>query len=1142
MVQKNVVLIETLEGGGTGILYPCSVRKNYFEEIERWENSWQYVLVLTNAHVLNTIGLNEQEKEKDFKPQILLHIYDNMQKEIPQSSIKKILVYNPGYFLDGKDDIAALLVALDSVISLTLEEKIDSRILENREEIFMEGYPGVLYEDFVSGRLQLQGIEKKVFPINEEVGVYQITDDYHWYNGMKDRQLLQGLSGSPVYRTQGGEPYLLGMVQSVSDIQYGENPFKLMYYIRFSYIFKHLRTANCIIYKRRDEYTWELEWIYGEKEKKKEKKVSILLLGGSGAGKSSLSKSFAYHGNELYSTNDGQTTRTKVIYDYSIVCPEAKVEVKFLTQAEFCDRMMKKIGRKPALFLFKELLVLDEKSVENEMEFLENCYKLLRLIEKKEEIDRYPNILGDVRAIKDGKLDNLQILSCYENILDIFWERISFPNVRFLLDNRCLNKIREKYLVGNEESKVDKLKQNKDLPKDIVENLKYLVEYCEVEDNYEEAFIKFQENMIEAIYRKNKGLKKHQDFSDQSIYSNLEKAEFIKKYQDILLFCEGYFDIQEFNAILPSNYRQQFYETLKSTKSDQNNKVQLADKLFKINEIEEEGEEATYFGKKPGIKQILQFRSGMQDYYKAVHRILKEQLQKNYNIKDNKMIFDLNDMDQEKRRALQQCLQVTSKGSLTGIVNYIQVKDMISDEYAFVLQELGILNLQLVDTCGLDHVDVKQPNVLKHMLYENRYYYDDKELVSMHEISIVYLKKLDSGRPDELRTVLPCVREVFPASPVYCLFTGIDIFYRTPEEIAAIHWKRENDNMPKAVKYILSDKFRKDCNIDENMYIVMRNNLIPYCGKAEFVKKCFQMYHNNVTYIRKLLASITMMEYSSLEIVEWGLLKKVLDKMKKKSWNYAIEDFEGKEKELVEETEKLVRKIFEKASLQSYSFRYNTKQADILSFCKRNNMGYSGTYYHQLNQRFHEGYSKAIMESGKDLAQLFKPKESAVIAAMKNLEKLYLGDGKNLIKVDLEENKKNKFRKTLDEMFGKDCYKYNPLQDDLRKEVAKKRNEIFDDIFNFKKGLENTDISKKFVIHYLQCLKVQIVNDNSIKSKNMLKLNSNFTDVLQKLKNEYMEKYRGEKNNDCEMEKRFNELMQYYFTLSKKDNDSTDNM
>lgn len=70
----------------------------------------------------------------------------------------------------------------------------------------------------------------------------------------------------------------------------------------------------------------------------------MLLLGGSGAGKSSLARDFAYHGEQIYSTNDGQTTRTKVIYNYRIRNSNNSADVKLLTKDEFRDRMVEKAG------------------------------------------------------------------------------------------------------------------------------------------------------------------------------------------------------------------------------------------------------------------------------------------------------------------------------------------------------------------------------------------------------------------------------------------------------------------------------------------------------------------------------------------------------------------------------------------------------------------------------------------------------------------------------------------------------------------------------------------------------------------------------------------------------------------------------
>jgi len=1149
MIHKNLVLIETIEGGGTGILYPCKVRRNLFKEMESWENSWQYVLVLTNSHVLSTIGLENQEKVMDFKPQVLLHFYDNMQKEIQQQKIKKILVYNSGCSLEGKDDIAALLVALDNTVSITLEEKIDSSILENRKEIFMEGYPGVLYEDAVSGRLQLQGMEKKIFPLNEDVGVYQITDDYHWYNGFQDRWLLQGLSGSPVYRLQGADSYLLGMTQSVSDIHRGENPFKLMYYIRLPYVFKHLREANCIIYTRKDEYTWELEWIYGQREDGTGREVSLLLLGGSGAGKSTLAKAFAYHGNELYSTNDGQTTRTKVFYNYFIIFQKPNAEVKFLNQAEFCDRMMEKVGHRPALLLVQKLFDLEEDSVKDEIDFLENCYKLFSLINKKKELERHPNVLEDIQAVKNGEINNRQALSCYEDIFDIFFERFDTSMVKYLLDDCLLQKIKINYRKKDEENRtletalIEYLNEkDKNFNMNLLKllNTKYLEKYCKNDMDHEEAFKSFQKGMIGDCLGKVDNFEEQVTHSEQSIFYKLQDDIFLQQYQDVILFCEGYFDIREFLPILPQNYQNLIFLEMVKKKDTDVIKLQCADMLFEINEKQEETESLynsdeqekwISTDRKPGTQLKVGFCSRIKEYYRSLHVVLKKQLKEKYGVSENpfQLTFELNRMNLEKRRLLRQCLQVTDSGSLTGLVNYVLIQDMVSDEYATILQELGISKLQMVDTCGLDHIEVKNHNMLKRLLYENLYEYEYKKLVKMSNISVLYVKKLDSGKPDELRTVLPCVREVFPSSPVYCLFTGIDIFYRTPEEIASIRWKQENQDVPKAVKYIMSEKFKNDCNVEDNMYIVMRNNLIPYCGNTELVKNNFQTYKNNITYIRMLLASISIKEYSSLEIIETELLERVLEKLKRESKNNNKEqNFESEEGKVIKATEDLIRDIFSKASLQSYSFRYNTKQADILSFCLRNRMSYSGTYFHQLNQRFHEGYSNAVSESGGRLADELSPKKSALKAAMKNMESMYLGEDDNLVKVNIES--KNSFRITLDKMFETGYYEYNPMNVKWSKEELKEnRDRVFDDIFNFKKGLRDPNILREFVLFYLECLKKQIEEDNRIKSENILKLNSEFTNILQKLKDEFMEKYRTGELSTKELENRFNEMMKYYF-------------
>ena len=964
MIQKNIVQIETMESMGTGIMYPCNVRGALYDY------RMQYFIVLTNSHVLSTIGIMGNNQE--YKHQIIVRFYDDMQNEVPQSQIKSIQVYNAGNHMENKDDIAALLLVVNGTVPITLEKKIAAGPVENRSTLYMEGYPGVLLEDEVSSRIQLQGVEKTVFPPNEAVGIYQITDDYHWYNNFQDRQLLQGMSGGLVYQVQGEEVYLLGMAQSVSDIHIGENPFKLMYYIKMKYILKHLREADCIIFSKEDKDSLNIEWIYGQKMNSN-KKNTLLLLGGSGAGKSSFAKDFAYHGNEICSTNDGQTTRTKVIYEYAITEEHPRAEVKFLTQEEFVEQMIKRLGHRPAILVMKQLFRLSPRSVQDEKNFLENCHRLLLKLQDNRKNQRYKTIIGDLNAVLQNGMDAKSTLRCYENLIQILWENFPLDWIKYLIDSNLLWELKVNYkksgmiLING----VQIERKPEELDASLSENESKVAsavrDFLESNaDNEPDDFAVFQEEIIQQFVKDN--------FIKQNEAGRIAirlDENFEKIYTDELLYCEGFFDIKEFQSLLPSEYKHQFYKKMKEKKDSCN--------IFQIDSeiLEEEKNNG-----KSGQRIIVNIHNGIKEWYRAVHAVIKEQLLQHYdgmNENNLQLTFDLKQINQEKRKLLQQCLQVTAWGSLTGIINFVRIYDMVSDEYAYVLAELGIKTLQLVDTCGLDHIEYYDKQKLKNILYENLYYYNGNKMVRLSDISVLYVKKLDSGKPDELRTVLPCVREVFPASPVYCVFTGIDIFYRTSEEIAAISWKRDSENMPKAVQYIFSEKGKESiCSeqgekrniLDQNMYIVMCNNLIPYCGEKQLVRTNYQFYKNNTTYIRKLLASISMKEYSSLEVIETKLIDKICSKIgqidrnkeiqdKTSEWNRQLKDREltsDEEYRFIQAVEVLVKEIFADASLESHDFRYNTKQADIVSFCKRNTMGFYCTYRHQLNQRFHEAY------------------------------------------------------------------------------------------------------------------------------------------------------------------------------------------
>lgn len=1145
MISKNVVLIETMDSVGTGFLYPCKYEKDSY---------YQYFIVFTNSHVLHNIGLNQgtEEPTKNYKGQVFLSFYDNLGKKVDQENIKEIRVYNSGNFMRNEEDIAALLVAVKKIVPMTLETGICHRQLDNREILYLEGYPGVLLEDEVCSRIQLEGMEKRIFPSNEKLGIYQITDDYHWYNDYKDRSLLQGLSGSLVYLEKAGKSEILGMAQSVSDIKQGENPFKLLYYIKFTQILKHLREANCIIFSKETENCYQIQWIYG-KVFDREKKITLLLLGGSGAGKSSFAKDFAYHGNQIGSISDGQTTRTKVIYNYGILNKNDKskggdtgniVDIKIMTKEEFTDRMMEKVGQHPALLMSQAIFQLKNESIKDNITFLENCYNLLQLIKGKQQIAWWPDkMLDDIKAGIHHLLSNKKMIKCYEDIIETLCTYYSVNVVKYLLDEHYIMKLRERYQQAKQENNDSWLGDHELLEKYLL-NMDTVKGYCDSPaDSLDVRFKEFQMAAVNELNKKN-GIF-HYRREDMSTCLNNE--EFRKAYLASLFSVEGCFALKEFDDIFSEENQEEFINGIEFYQYD-----------FQVDDLEDIDQENRYKEKRYNVE----FYSKIEAIYGELHTRIKKYLidqYGKYGITENNlnMHLNLNNMDDEKRKLLQKCLRVTPQGSLTGIVNFVEINDMVSDEYAVILKDLQIGTLQLIDTCGLDHVGISDSQELKNRLYETLYNYSDRKRIKLENISILYLKKLDSGKPDELRQVFPCVREVFPASPVYCVFTGIDIFYRTPDEIDSLNWSCVGDWQPKAVNYLLSDSGRKllksendedRSGTDENMYLVMRNNLIPYCGKKQMVLKNYSYYRNNTSYIWRLLASIVMKEYSSLEIINTSLIdmtsevfslhlkekrdissivcdKNNLTDRKKKEFTEKIE-------KILEDTKNLIRCIFSEASLKSYNFRYNTKQADIMSFCKRNKLGYYGTYRHRLDQRFHEGYGRAVEKKGSVLAEHFSPARAALMGALKNMETKYLGSGNNLI--DLKPEQKNKFRLILENMFKK-CYDQNPFDEEYgRQDLSSQRDEVFDEIFNFCKGLKDEEILNAFMEEFLLCLKEQILEDNRQKSENLLKLNPEFTETLEELKKSYFEKYRTDSDQEKiykqeEMQKKFMRLMNYYF-------------
>lgn len=1149
-MKENIARIETVEGMGTGVLYPCG----YEENIEGC-SGYNSFIIFTNHHVLSGVG-EDTKPEEDIRDSILLELYDDAGNCIDKSDIKRVLVCNPPGNLHKHDDIAALLVCIDSNRTISLETGISREGLQNRDILYMEGYPGVMADDEVSPKVQLQGMAKSIFPENDRIGVYQIKDDYHWYNDFKDLKLMQGFSGSPVYIEREGRTYLLGINQSVADAGSGENPFKLVYYLKIKSVLEFLRQSGCILFRRDSEYTYQVEWVYGLEQRMREEqrgqrkrvyvnKPTLLLIGGSGAGKSSFAKDFAYNGKKLHTTNDGQTTRTNVIYEYSIFCPQSAAEIKFMNQEKFLDFMWKRNGVRPILFFCQRLFGLGAGHLpENKREYLTNCYYLLECIkndwegsresrrESRQEVktireskpgnglkiiretcDRIEDMLIVSQDNKAG-MDDEELFEIYQNVMGFLLSTIPVEEIRFICDKGRIDEIRElcrrklEYEKTISRTEPDWKKREavfgeiikKKWPELEQSRLRMtLMEYCM--PSAEMRYKDYQKKCYEVI-RGNfpEGLKERDRKKQEALKALISDMKFREDLFDILFSIEGFFNLHEFDFL--------------------GNTEDLKERVCKISPGILEFSEETQSG--AGRKDI-EIETALKHIYTEVHRLLKEALIQRYGVSVNlshKIILD--QMTKDEEEFLMWCVQEKNGNSLTGMVDYVKIVDKVSDEYAMLLKELKISSLRILDTYGLDHVEGGRGT--GDILHDIVYKYQEDIKIRLEDIFVIYLKKLDSGRPDELRHILPYVWEVIPQTSVYCVFTGIDIFYHNADsQLGSIKWNKSNEkNCPKSVRYLLSDKGKEEITRNvvysrerkEYLYLVLRNNLIPYCGRKELVEKHYGYYSNNYFYLRKLLSSMILKESSSLEIVD----------------EYSVKEKLKANRPVVE---RLLDQLFEKASVRIWNFHHMTVKANYDRLTKRkkaHELGFWRTFRHQWNQLFHEAYSYVIREESGEFIGLFENERAAIEAALANMETRFLGESGNLYKMDYPKRDKNQFRLLLEKMYehqevyGAD----NPFKPDCRViESLDQEREYLNNVTDFAKGFRRIDgIRNEYVEFFITTFLKQINEDNNTKSENLVSLNPFFSDALDRLEQGFIDKYEG--NDSGAALKKFKTILRYY--------------
>lgn len=249
-INQNIVRIRTSKQMGTGIIYPCETN---------WQKNYNPTFIIfTNRHLVK--DLIDINGNKDLKMMVDFDIYDQDERLVSKEMIEHISLFANDDSSEDIEDIAAFMI----VFKLKVKIDLVTKIMWSEPEvntIFMQGFPKVLYDNEVSSKIQLQGKNKEIFPVNDKFGIFQITDDYHWYSNINDLFLFQGFSGGPVFNMKNNSVYILGLNKSILNIDNGENPFKLLYFYKINFVLKYLREHGCIIYRKNEDESVSVRWI-----------------------------------------------------------------------------------------------------------------------------------------------------------------------------------------------------------------------------------------------------------------------------------------------------------------------------------------------------------------------------------------------------------------------------------------------------------------------------------------------------------------------------------------------------------------------------------------------------------------------------------------------------------------------------------------------------------------------------------------------------------------------------------------------------------------------------------------------------------------------------------------------------------------
>lgn len=1037
-MMKNLVFIETYNRHGSGIIFPCKARK---------KNSY---IVITNYHVVRDL----KETDLDIKDYVNLEFYDNQGRSIEKEYIKHIEIAY-GEVFDNENDIAALLVVLDEAISIEFEEYINFDNVEDTQ-VFTEGYPEILNDSDINRRLRLEGRRESTFPVMDKLGIYKLTDSIHWYKEFTDKDLLDGLSGGPVYIQRQDIKYLIGINQSLCNVGDGNNPFKIVYFIQMRQVFEWLRNQGILLFEY-NSGKMQIEWIYHRKNAKEAQDINILLLGGSGAGKSSFIKELLLHGEEVNASGDGQTTRMDINYELMDYCDKPMVDVKILAKDKFAKKMVMQTHLNVIEYIFTD--VFDLPYIDLTMNMLGYVKMLLPQLEclsailkqkipNQKSSERIDKVLADMKdtICKDDEAEQKEIELLYDDILKTL-AMIS----------------REEQITEQQLSAILRMEE--------------LEKYCEQIknkiDNSDVDQVSLQYYISEGLNGKIKEIVGEQSYKTEPF--------------DVINVSRGFFDVREFY------YLKSTFETdTKRIFSEVSNSIKRIYSFYK--EYSDEDETEKQEDDKIENKTLKNY---YEKLYESIVLAIGEYHGIDFESQHNNWKINLEDMGKREKVFLELCLKVVKGKSLSGIVEEIKIKDSISNDYAYMLKQKGLKKICFIDTCGLDHIE-RGLGIKKHLNQIFTEYSDNKVMFD----AIFYIKKLDAGRPTELQRILPLLYNACPGKPLFCIFTGADIFYGRREDILiAREWSRHNYELckkldenifPKSVSYFYENQdviAQMPCSEEwkEIIYHVITENLIPFVADTQIRNKPEYVISNR-RYLKKLFEAILLDE-----------------------WNVGYIN-NGEINELVEGTEFLnalqedIRRMFYEASLFDWNRKHhmtvNANVTRLLGKNSENSAGYNGVSEDRWDCLLKVGYQEVFLNKKSKTIELLRDRQGtnskweSMFAVLKN----------QIIAVDMryksvaKEDDKTEFRKSFEQMYDKESgHKYNPFSDvdkglELKNQTDKKR--YLADVCDFTKGIQRDKIIQPFVDIFKNAIKDYINEQNKKRMELLLQYRSDFKEKI----------------------------------------------